>query len=90
MANFDSAEIKATSVRDANNLIAHIRGLYASCKSAQELMARYQAGTDTVFNGAINALYSSAERTEISQMLTQINQLVLSWEADHRGAIGII
>lgn len=89
MANFDTAAAKEQSVRDANNLLAHIRGLYSSCKSAQELMTRYQAATDPTFNGAVNALYTAGERQELNVMLGQVNSLVTDWESNHRGAIGI-
>lgn len=89
MANFDGATAKEQSVRDANNLLAHIRGLYASCKSAQALMTRYQGGADPVFNGAVNSLFNASERAELVAMLGPINSLVTDWEANHAGAIGI-
>lgn len=89
MANFDNASAKEQSVRDANNLLAHLRGLYSSCKSAQALMARYQANTDPTFNGAVNSLFNASERAELSAMLTPINALVTDWEANHRAAIGL-
>jgi hypothetical protein len=90
MANFDSATQKADSIREANNLLAHLRGIYQSCKAAQTTMQRYQANTDPVMNGAINAMYNAAERAEMGQMLNQVNSLVTDWEGNHAGAIGII
>lgn len=88
MANFDNATAKEQSVRDANNLLAHIRGLYRSCKESQALMARYQGGADPVFNGAVNSLFNASERQEFTVMLVSINALVTDWETNHAGAIG--
>lgn len=76
-------------MRDANNLLAHIRGLYSSCKTAQALMARYQGGTDPTFTGAVNSLFNASERQELSAMLVPINTLVTDLETNHAGAIGI-
>jgi hypothetical protein len=90
MSNFDAASAaKQESVKQANNLLDHIRHLYASGKSIQAQLALYQAGTDTAFNAAVNALFTAGERTELSAMLSQVNTLVSSWETSHRAAIGL-
>ena len=87
MANFDTSATRRESVKSANNLLPHIQHIYQSCKSAQTLLALYQAGTDATFNAAVNALFTSAERTELGQMLADINTLVTAWEANHGSAI---
>lgn len=83
MANFDTSHTKMDSVRDAVDLLDRIRALYVHAKEMQTLLARYQAGTDATFNAAANALFTSAERTELGQMLSQVNTLITDWEANH-------
>lgn len=90
MANFDSANAKHETVRNANNLLDHVRNLYAAGKEIQTLMALYQANSDPAFTAAINALYTTAERQELGVMLGQVNTLVNDWTANHAGAVGII
>lgn len=87
MANFDQSQAKRNSVRDANNLLDLIRNTYQSAKAMQTLLARYQAGTDSTFNAAVNALYTPAERQELGAMLNQAAALVTDWETSHPAAI---
>jgi hypothetical protein len=88
MANFDTANTKRESIKQANNLLDHVRSLYASGVQIQTLLALYQAGTDPAFNAAINAIYTAPERQELAVMLAQINSLVTDWTANHAGAVG--
>lgn len=74
---------------DAMAILDKIRNIYRDCKSAQASLNLYQAGTDPTFNAAINALHPPAERTELGQMLTQINALVADFEQNHATAIGL-
>lgn len=88
MANFDSTtQTKRDSIYRAAGLLDRVRAVYGAAKGVQSEMALYQAGTDPTFNAAINALFSPAERQELGQMLSQINNLVQDWEANHVGAI---
>ncbi len=87
MANFDTSADKSKSVKRANNLLANVQTVYEAMKVVQGLMTLYQANTDTTFNAAINALFSSSERTELGQMTTGINTLVTDWETNHSGAL---
>lgn len=87
MANFDNSATKRESVHAANNLLSNIRNMYLIGKDIQALLNRYQAGTDPVFNAAVNALYTASERTELGAMLAQVNALVSDFETNHAGAI---
>lgn len=87
MANFDTYQAKSDAARKAFNLLAIIRNIYESGKQVQGALALYQAGTDAAFNAAVNAIFTTAERTELGQMLAQINALVTDWENNHAGAI---
>lgn len=87
MATFDGSTVKRQSVHKANNVLANIQAVYEAMKIVQALMTLYQAGTDATFNAAVNALFSSAERTEIAQMLSGVNTLVTDWEANHANAL---
>lgn len=89
MANFDTAQAKRESVRNANNLLDFIQHIYQSSKQVQALLALYTAGTDPTFTAAINALYSGGERTELGAMLTDINTLIAVWEANHKLPLGL-
>jgi hypothetical protein len=87
MANFDTSATKRQSVQKANNVLANIQAVYAAMKIVQTLMTLYQAGTDPTLNAAVNALFTAAERTEITAMLGGINTLVTDWETNHAGAL---
>lgn len=89
MANFDTADDRHNAVHMANSLLPQVRGLYVQAKQVQAALALYQAGSTPAFNAAVNALFSASERTELGQMLSQINALVTDWETNHIGAIGI-
>lgn len=88
MTNFDpSTRAKLQSVRNAEQLLPTVYATYQLAKTAQGMLQLYQAGTDQVFNAAVNAMLTVAERQELGQMLAQINALVADWEANHPAAI---
>lgn len=87
MANFDNSSIQHQSVHKANNVLANVQAVYSAAKIVQTLLALYQAGTDTTYNAAVNALFSQSERSELGAMLTSINSLVSDWETNHSGAL---
>lgn len=72
----------------AISLLDQIRNIYGQCKNAQANLALYQAGTNPSFNAAINTLHPPSERTELNQMLMQINTLIADWETNHASVIG--
>lgn len=79
---------KAESIQKATTVLADIRSIYTDAKRMQEKLALYNAATDLTFNAMIDALFSVAERTELGNMLAEVNALVLDWEANHRAALG--
>ena len=87
MANFDTYQAKSDASRRAFNLLPLIRSIYESGKQVQAALALYQAATDPSFNAAVNAIFATAERQELGQMLTQIGALLTDWEANHMGAL---
>jgi len=89
MANFDTTRAKITSVTNAAILVQTIQATYRDAKTAQGLLNLYTAGSDTVFNSAVNALFTSGERSELGQMLTQLNSLISDWEANHAAVLGV-
>lgn len=86
---FENTTTMLESVKAAQQLILDLRSIYQSSKLVQIKLALYQAGTDAVFNAAINALFNASERNDLSNMLTDINTLVTHWEANHKAALGI-
>lgn len=87
MANFDASQARHAAVQKANTLLPNVQAVYQQMKIVQTSMALYQAGADPTFNAAVNALFSSSERTELGQMLAGINTLVTDWETNHMGAL---
>lgn len=87
MADFSTVQVKINAVNDAAGLQDTVRSVYQAGKRLQGLIARYQAGTDAPFVAAVNALYTQAQRAELSQMLTALNALVTDWETNHSGAL---
>jgi hypothetical protein len=89
MADFDSTTQALQSVNRAANLLPAVRSVYSQAKAVQELLNLYQANTDATFNATINALFTSAQRTELANMLGDVNTLLADWEANHRSALGL-
>lgn len=88
MANFDqTTRDKISSVHQASRIQQIIFSVYAQAKAAQAMLTLYLGGTDPVFNAAINAMLTTGERTELGQMLSQINGLCQDWEANHASVI---
>lgn len=88
MANFDSAtRVKIGSVQTASRLIQIVYSVYVQAKSAQTLLNLYTSASDPAFNAAVNAMLSASERTEMGQVLTQINDLCTTWETQHANLI---
>lgn len=87
MANFDTSVAKRQSVQKANNLLPNVHAVYEAMKIVQSLMSLYQAGTDTTYNAAVNAIFSASERTELGQMLAGVNTLATDWETNHAAAL---
>ena len=86
---FETSETKIRAVARAGNVLGKLRTVYLYGKEVQAALALYQAGTDPVFNAAVDAVFTSAERAELGVMLGEINTLVSAWEANHAAALDI-
>lgn len=86
---FETTTTKISAVARAGNVLGRLRTLYVYGKEVQSALALYQAGTDPAFNAAVDALFTSGERSELGTMLGHINTLVTEWETNHAAAIGI-
>jgi len=86
---FETTYETLMSVQSAHQLLGDLRSIYHDCKLLQEKLALYQAGTDIVFNAAINAIFTVDERIDLNNMLANIDTLVAHWETDHRAALGL-
>jgi len=84
MANFDNTGAKILAVGQASNLLGTLQSVYQQAKQLQILLLKYNANTDPVFTAAVNAVYTSAERTELGAMLTTVNALLTDWETNHK------
>jgi hypothetical protein len=89
MANFDTYQTKQAAVNRAALFLHYARQVYIAGKAMQQLKADYVAGTDTVLVAAVNALFSSGERSELSAMQTILDTLLADWETSHSAALGI-
>ena len=84
---FETTESKISGAKKAINILGKIQTLYAYGKDVQEALALYQAGTDASYNAAVNALFTSGERTELLDMVTDIATLTTDWETNHASVI---
>lgn len=89
MPNFLATQQKLDSINKAAMLLNQLKTIYGQCLQTQGSIELYQAGTDATFNQTINSIFTSAERSELAQMLTQISNLVDNWEANHATLLGI-
>ena len=79
----ENVQGRLDSIHKATGIVAEVRTIFRLSKTAQASLLLYQAGTDAVFNEAVDAVFTSAERQELNQMLTQLNALVNDWSANH-------
>ena len=86
---FETQPTKLAGVHRAATLLHELRQIYQTGKIVQQKLVDYQAATDPAMNAAVNALFTSAERTELNAMLSQINTLVADWETNHAAAVGL-
>jgi hypothetical protein len=89
MAKFDKVATKVSAYQDVTGILAAIRTTYAQMKRLQGLLTRYNAGLDTEYIGAVNTMFTAADKTELGTVLTKINSLVTDLETNHREAIGL-
>lgn len=89
MADFTNTDSTIQSVSQATSLLNAVRSAYSQDKAVQALMNKYAAGTDLAFNKAIDAMFSSAQRTEFADVLTDVNARVADWETNHRSLLGL-
>jgi hypothetical protein len=87
MANFDTFTAKMEAVQQASMIVPLLRNMYQSAAQLRAFRALYVAGTNPVFNQAVDALHSTAEFTEIAAMITQTTSLATDWETNHAGAL---
>lgn len=89
MANFDTFATKQAALHRAALYLHYARQVYTAGKAMQQLKADYVAGTDPVLAAAVNALFSSAERAELSAMQTTLDTLLTDWETNRAAALGL-
>ena len=81
--DFTVAQSQLHSIQRAIMIVEQVRHIYRQCVAVDESLALYQAGTDQLFNDTVDDSYTSAEKQELNQMLTQIDALVSDWQANH-------
>jgi hypothetical protein len=89
MADFTSTQTTIQSVAEATNVLNSLHSVYSQALTAQRLIQLYLSNADPVFNAAVNAMFSPVQRTELADMLTDVNTLIADWEANHQSALGI-
>lgn len=83
MPRLENIQPRLDSIHKATGIIGQLRTIFRLSKTARAALLLYQAGTDTVFNEAVDAVFPVGERQELNQMLTQLDALVSDWEANH-------
>ncbi len=87
MADFRNLQEKVHNLKDANNLIEVFRIMYRDAKTLQALLARYQ--TDPAYKAAVDFLFAQDQRAELAGMIAQVNTLLVDWEANNPGVLGL-
>jgi hypothetical protein len=89
MPDYATIQAKLNSIKKATALLGELRGIYDQCLKMQAALALYTAGTDAVFNAAVDDIYTIAEKQELNQMLTEVDALVSDWQTNHGGLLGL-
>lgn len=89
MADFSNIDAKEESVNKATSVRNGVKTLYSQGKNVRTLMDLYTANTDPVFNAAINAIYSAAQRSELNVVRGKIDAFLDDLETNHASLIGL-
>lgn len=81
MSRYTTVRATLDKYNQAASILPQIQALYVQGQSIMALVELYQAGTDATFNQAVNALFTSQERTKLGQMITALDTLLTSWES---------
>jgi len=83
MPNFSQTQARLDSIHAATALLEQLRALLTQGRAAQASLELYTAGTDAVFNTAVEEIFTGPERAKVNQMFAQVDVLVTNWEANH-------
>lgn len=86
---FTDYATKQAALHRAALYLHYARQIYGAGLAMQQLKADYVAGTDTALVAAVNALFSAAERTALSNMQTPLDTLLTNWATNHSTALGL-
>ena len=74
-------------VYDVGNLLDGVRNLYIEAKGIQAKVALYQAGTDSQFNAAVNAIIPLADRQRLATLSTSLGSIITDLETNYSDLI---
>ena len=83
MASFTQVNATDASFHKACALLPQLQTIWKQSQFALAAIQLYNAGTDTTFNNTINAIFTAAERNQLSQMLSNLVSLNNAWTANH-------
>ena len=88
MASTAVVQARLNSMSRAATVLPQLQTIYRQAQFAQSAINAYTAGTDPVFNQAVNDIFSAGERAQLQTMLTQLNSLVSAWTTNHSTLLG--
>lgn len=83
MANYTQVRSDIDSMSKAAQILPFLQDIYARAQRAQGAINLYTGGTDTTFNEAVEDIFDAGERTELNQMIGDLNTLVTEWNTNH-------
>lgn len=83
MSRYTSIRTKLNKYNQAAALLPQLQAVYQQALAVVAMVDLYQAGTDPLFNEAVNDVFTVAERTKLGQMATNLRTLVTAWQNNH-------
>lgn len=83
MPTYDDLQQQIANRQHAKRLLGAMGEVYNLGKSIRAKLDLYIAGTNPDFNAVMDSVFTSAERTELNQMLSPLANLIDDWEANH-------
>lgn len=83
MANITIITNRINSTLRAKILLERLRLIYQDTQFARSAINDYQSNADPVFKTAIDDMFSTSERAQLGQMLTQLAALDNNWTTNH-------
>lgn len=83
MPDYTNVRTRVDAANRAAAVLPQLQQIYRQSQAVSAAITLYQASTDTLFNQAVDDIFSGAEKAELADMLANLQTLTAAWAANH-------